>query len=219
MSTSFFDELEQLKLQVDLMALRVGVAIDHAIDVLESGDGAVAEALILADDEIDLLHVSLTERCYELLVRHQPVASDLRLVVSVIRVLGALERIGNLCLRIAKLVDDQPLLRSHPSVFVVIEELAENVRLRFRTVHGAWSSGELAELDRLDDTDPLEAFAGPLVERILELEGDDAVRVAMAAFVAGRSLDRMGDHSNVMAARLRYLVTGDTTHLAEEVGS
>lgn len=201
------------------MALRVGEAIDQAIGVLGTGDRAVAEALLLADDEIDLLHVSLTERCYALLVRHQPVASDLRLVVSVIRVLGALERIGNLCLRIAKLVDDQPLLRAHPAVFVVIEELADNVRVRFRTVHAAWSSSELNELDGLDRTDPLEAFAVPLIERICELEGDDAVRVAMAAFVAGRSLDRMGDHADVMATRLRYLVTGDSAYLAEEVGS
>jgi len=218
-TTAFVEELEQLELQVDLMALRVGEAIDQAIEVLATGDHSVADALLFADDEIDTLHVSLTERCYELLVRHQPMASDLRLVVSVIRVLGALERIGNLCLRIAKLVDDQPLLQAHPAVFVVIEELAGNVRGRFRAVHAAWSSRDLHELEALDDTDSFEAFGGQLVERILELDGDDAVRVAMAAFVAGRSLDRMGDHSNVMASRLRYLVTGNTVYLAEEVGS
>ena len=219
MANLFNDELDQLKLQVDLMALRVGEAIDRAIDVLATGDPSVAELLMLADDEIDALHVSLTERCYELLVRHQPVASDLRLVVSVIRVLGALERIGNLCLRIGKLVGDQPLLRSHPGIYQVIEDLAHNVRLRFRAVHASWSSGDLGELEALDASDPLDDFADPLVARILELDGDDAVRVAMAAFVAGRSLDRMGDHSNVMAARLRYLATGDTAYLAEEVGS
>lgn len=219
MTTVFVDELEQLKLQVDVMALRVGEAIDQALTVLFDADVAAAEALLAADDDIDALHVSLTERCYELLVRHQPVASDLRLVVSVIRVLGALERIGNLCLRIAKLIDDQPLLRAHPEVFVVLEQLALNVKARFRTVHAAWSSGELEALEALDRADPLQDFAVPLVERILELDGDDAVRVAMAAFVAGRSLDRIGDHSSVMAARLRYLITGDTAYLAEEVGS
>lgn len=219
MTSAFVDELDQLTLQVDLMALRVGEAIAHAIDVLATGDHAVASALILADDEIDVLHVSLTERCYELLVRHQPMASDLRLVVSVIRVLGALERIGNLCLRIANLVDDQPLLRANPAVFAVIQNLANNVQVRFRAVHAAWSSRDLAELETLDSTDALDTFAGPLVQRILELEGDDAVRVAMAALVAGRSFDRMGDHANVMAARLRYLETGNTAYLAEEVGS
>lgn len=215
----FVDELDQLRLQVDLMALRVGEAIDKAIAVLEHGDTAAAQALLESDDEIDALHVSLTERCYELLVRHQPMASDLRLVVSVIRVIGVLERIGNLCLRIAKLVEDQSLLAAHPAVFRVIVELAVNVRSRFRTVHAAWSSGDLDELDALDDADPLDDFGTPLVERILELDGDDAVRVAVAAFIAGRSLDRVGDHTGVIAARLRYLITGDTVYLAEEVGS
>ena len=218
-SAIFVDELDQLRLQVDLMALRVGEAIDQAVAVLDAGDAEAASILLASDDEIDALHVSLTERCYELLVRHQPMASDLRLVVSVIRVLGALERIGNLCLRIAKLVDDQPLLESHPAVYQVIHELAQNVRARYRTVHAAWSSGDLAGLAALADADPLEEFSGPLVERILELDGDDAVRVAMAAFVAGRSLDRVGDHADVIATRLRYLVTGNTTYLAEEVGS
>lgn len=201
------------------MALRVGEAIDHAIEVLAHGDRSAAQELLAKDDEIDALHVSLTERCYQLLVRHHPVASDLRLVVSVIRVLGALERIGNLCLRIANRVDDQPLLRQHPAVFAVLTELADNVSQRFRTVHDAWSSHDLTELELLDRTDSLDTFAGPLVERILELDGDDAARVAMAAFIAGQALDRIGDHSNVMAARLRYLVTGDTSFLAEEVGS
>ncbi len=215
----FVEELDQLRLQVDLMALRVGEAIDQAIAVLEHGDAAAAEALLASDDEIDALHVSLTERCYELLVRHQPMASDLRLVVSVIRVIGVLERIGNLCLRIAKLVGDQSLLAGHPAVFGVIVELAMNVRIRFRTVHAAWSSGDLDELQALDAADPLDELGTPLIERILELDGDDAVRVAVAAFIAGRSLDRVGDHTEVIAARLRYLITGDTVYLAEEVGS
>ena len=218
-TTQFFEELDQLRLQVDLMALRVSEAVDQAIAVLDHADADAAATLLSSDDQIDALHVSLTERCYELLVRHQPMASDLRLVVSVIRILGALERIGNLCLRIAKLLDDQPLLRAHPAVFQVISELADNVRSRFRAVHAAWSSDDLDELDALEAADPLDAFAVPLVERILDLDGDDAVRVAMAAFVAGRSLDRIGDHSSVIAARLRYLVTGDNAHLAQEVGS
>ena len=105
MTTVFVDELDQLRLQVDVMALRVDQAIDQALAVLFDADVDAAQALLEADDEIDALHVSLTERSYELLVRHQPVASDLRLVVSVIRVLGALERMGNLCLRIAKLIE------------------------------------------------------------------------------------------------------------------
>lgn len=219
MRSVFIDELDQLQLQVELMALRVDRSIELAIRVLERGDVDAAAELLATDDEIDSMHVSLTERCYELLVRFHPMASDLRLVVSVMKVLGALERIGNLCLRIANLVEDQPLLSSHPAVFTVIRDLAENVHERFRVVQRGWSSRDIRALAPLERSDSLEHFAAPLVGRILELDGPDAVRVAMTAFVAGRSLDRIGDHTTVMAVRLQYLVTGDPIHLAREVGT
>ncbi len=65
---------------------------------------------LVADDEIDAMNVSLTERCYDLLRREAPVASDLRFVVSVLRVLSELERIGDLALRVLKLAPDHQLL-------------------------------------------------------------------------------------------------------------
>ncbi len=219
MRSTFAEELDQLRLQVELMALRSGSAIDLAVRVIERGDEEAAAELFASDDEIDAMHVSLTERCYELLVLHQPMASDMRLVVSVIRVLGALERIGNLCLRIAKTVHDQPVLASHPAVYRVVLDLAENVRERFGVTQRAWSTTDIDPLNALERSDSLDSFGDPLVARIQELEGDDAVRAAMAAFVVGRSLDRIGDHTAVMAVRLRYLVTGDSAYLAEEVGA
>jgi phosphate transport system protein len=213
----FEDELEQLRLQVELMALLVGSAFDRAHAVLADGDIAAAGELLDGDDEIDAMHVSLTERCYQLLVREAPRASDLRLVVSVIRALTALERIGDLCLRIAKTVDDQPLLARHPAVFAVLLELSANVRARYRVVQEAWAANSVEPLERLAQTDPLDDFAEVLMGRILDLEGADAVRVAVAAFVVGRSLDRIGDHTRILAFRLQYLLTGDPTFLADEV--
>ncbi len=217
MRRSFDDELEQLRLQVEVMSLLVGEAFDKAITVIATGDPAVAADLLASDDEIDAMHVSLTERCYEVLVREAPRASDLRLVVSVIRVLTELERIGDLCLRIAKTVHNQPLLAAHPEVCAVIRELAANVRRRFRIVAEGWAANSVEPLERLQRSDPLDDFGDPLLGRILELEGPDAARVAVAAFVVGRSLDRIGDHTQILAARLQYLVTGDPSHLADEV--
>ncbi len=217
MTTSFVEELAELRLQVELMALRVGGALDSTIEFLETGDAALAAQLLASDDEIDAMQVSLTERCYNLLVREQPMASDLRLVVSVIRVLSSLERSGDLCLRIANRADDHSLLVDHPSVFEVILTLSHHVRERFSVVQTAWASRSLDPLDELDSAVALERFATMLLERILELDGPAAVRVGLAAFAIGRSLDRIGDHTQVMALRLRYLETGDPAYLAEEV--
>ncbi len=217
MSTPFIEELAELRLQVELMALRVSAALDHTVEFVKTGEPALADDLFASDDEIDAMQVSLTERCYGVLVREQPMASDLRLVVSVIRVLGALERIGDLCLRVANRADDHALLRSHRNVFDVLIQLSVHVQHRFDVVQRAWSSASLDALDDLDSTVELERYSTMLIEQILDLDGADAARVAVAAFAIGRSLDRIGDHTQVMALRLRYLETGDPAYLAEEV--
>ena len=199
------------------MALHVGEALGRARVVLATGDPEVARQLVEADDTIDGMHVSLTEQCYSMLARESPVAADLRLVVSVIRVLHELERIGDLAIRVAKAVEDQPLIAAHEAVFEVLLRLADNVNDRFEAVRDGWSSASIEPLERLDHTDPLAEFADPLVNRLMELDGTSAVRVALASMAVGRSLDRIGDHTQIMACRLKYLVTGDPVYLADEV--
>lgn len=215
--TAFSDELESLRLQVELMALRVGEAVDGARTVLAHGDPEVARRMVADDDAIDEMHVALTEQCYRLLASQAPVAADLRLIVSVIRVLHELERIGDLCLRVANAVDDQRLIAGHPQVYAVLVALADNVVGRYEAVERAWSQASVEPLDELEDADSLTQFADPLVNHLMALEGPGAVRVALAAMAIGRSLDRIGDHTKIMAARLRYLITGNPVHLADEV--
>lgn len=215
--SAFADELDGLRLQVEVMALLVGEAVQRARDVLASGDAGLAQTIVEADDAIDDMQVSLTERCYQLLAREAPVAGDLRLVVSVIRVLHELERIGDLAIRVAKSVDDQPVVARHPAIYQVLLALADNVVDRFEAVRAGWSAASVEPLDGLDEADPLRLFADPLVQYVLELDGPDAVRAALASLSIGRSFDRIGDHAQIMACRLRYLVTGDPVYLADEV--
>src|SRR5688500_10129786 len=99
---AFAAELEQLRLQVELMAIRVDQNLERMREVLRAGDRELAQRAIDADDDIDAMHVSLMERCYDLLRREAPVATDLRFVVSVLRILSELERIGDLSLRVDK---------------------------------------------------------------------------------------------------------------------
>lgn len=213
----FSDELEGLRLQVEVMALLVAEAVSGARRLLDEPDAQLAEKLVAADDGIDEMHVSLIEHCYDLLAKEAPVASDLRLIVSVIRVLHELERIGDLSLRVANTVDDVPIVARHDDVYRVLRALADNVVERFLAVQRAWSAASTEPLDELTEIDPLREFADPLVSSLMHLDGPDAVRCALAAMAIGRSLDRIGDHTQVMASRLRYFLTGDSVHLADEV--
>lgn len=214
----FTAELEQLRLQVELMAVRVDQNLERMRDVLATGDLELARAAIACDDDIDKMNLSLTERCYDLLARESPVASDLRFIVSVLRVLSELERIGDLSLRVDKEVDGYELLRSDEVAFDVLQAMADEALERYRTALRAWATMDLdlaTGLARRNRT--MDLFYERLMAEIVRYDGREPVRVAIAVTAVGRALERIGDHASIIGARLQYLITGDPDHLAAEV--
>ncbi len=211
-------ELDQLRLQVELMGLRVEENLARMRRVLGDGDGATMEAALAADDDIDAMNCSLTERCYDLLARQAPVASDLRFVVSVIRVIAELERVGDLALRIVKLGPDVGLLASAGEAWRILLAVVDEAIERHHRALTAWSTQDLALASEVATTPcPLDAHHPHLVAELRRIEGPEAVRTAMGLLVAGQAADRIADHAAVIGARIRYLVTGEARHLAAEV--
>lgn len=201
------------------MALRVDAAIDRSTEVLLEGDQELASQVMEADDEIDDMLVSLTERCYDLLVRQSPVASDLRLVVSVLRILYDLERTGDLCLRIVKLAPDQPLLASNRETFGILCAMAEEAKKLFNIAVRAWSSRDLRLARTLEQRDDaMDRYNSLLMVKLMELKGTDAVPLAISTLLAGRALERIADHSVMIGERLRYMLTGDVGSISKEIG-
>ena len=101
---NFHEELDQLRLQVELMGVRVDQNLERVRQVLDHGDitGDIVAAALAADDEVDAMHVSLLERCYSLLGRESPMASDLRTILAVLHIIVDLERMGDHAEGIAK---------------------------------------------------------------------------------------------------------------------
>lgn len=216
--TIYQAELDQLGLQVELMGVRVDQNLERMRSVLHHGDEGEAALAIEADDEIDAMQVSLTERCYGLLAREQPVASDLRLIVSVVRITAELERIGDLALRVVKLAPEHRLLTRSSEIFDLLAALADlaldHYRLALRAFAG--QSVELAE-EVTAGSPEVSLLMDRLVGEVHRLQGEDAVPIAVKAMAAGQALSRIDDHARILGARLRYLFTGDPDHLAAEV--
>lgn len=211
-------ELDQLRLQVELMAVRVDQNLERMREVLRSGDEDLALRAITSDDDIDDMSVSLTERCYDLLAREQPVAGDLRFIVSVLRVLGEFERVGDLALRVAKLAPQHAILMSNLSTFELLVALADAAVERYRDAMRAWSgpSPDIA-LHLLKEPALAQHLESRLMEELVDLAGSDASAVVVHTLVAGKALERISDHAAIIGARLLFLVTGDAGHLAHEV--
>lgn len=218
MRLGFQDELDQLKLQVELMGVRVDENLERMRTVLRSGDMATAMVALAADDEIDAMNCSLTERCYLLLGREAPVASDLRFIVSVLRIISELERVGDLALRAVKLAPEQPTLARSELIWDILLTVADEAVELYRTALRAWSAQDLGLATELATrTRSLDVYHERLILELQRLDGPDAVRAAMGTFTAGRALERIADHSAIIGARLRYLITGEPAHLAAEV--
>jgi len=218
MRQTFTEELEQLRIQVELMAVRVDQNLERLRAVLAEGDASLVQVAFAADDEIDAMNVSLTERCYDVLRREAPVASDLRFIVSVLRVLGELERIGDLALRVIKLAPEHDRLASSAATFDILLTMADTVVERYRDALRAWATMDLALATELAAASrSMDACYERLMAEMLRLSGPDAVAVAVVTLTAGRSIERIGDHAGIIGARLRYLLTGDPEHLNAEV--
>ena len=202
------------------MGVRVDQNLERMRAVLASRATRARPQLALdADDEIDAMNVSLTERCYDLLAREQPVASDLRLIVSVVRITararahrrpGAAGREAGPRPRLCS-VSRRGSSTSSPSM----------ADLAWTTT--AWpcaaSSASRPSWPRRSRPGPPEVshLTDRLVGEVHRLQGDEAVPVAVKAMIAGHALARIDDHAAVLGARLRYLFTGDPDHLAAEV--
>jgi phosphate transport system protein len=212
------DGLADLRLQVELMGAKVERNLDLMRQVLASGDETLAATALAADDDIDATNLSLTERCYELMVRQAPVAGDLRLLVSVVRVASDIERIGDLALRVVKLTPDHRYLAAQPVLFDTLLVMADRATDSYREALSTWAAADAAGAARLLAAgSPTAHLAERLATGIIGLEGPNAGLVAMRCTTTGQALDRIADHALVIAARARYLVTGDPAHLAAEV--
>ena len=217
--SSFAFELEQLKLQVEMMSLKVDRALSRSVEVLLEGDLALANEIVAGDDAIDDMLVSLTERCYDLLCRQTPVASDLRLVVSVLRIVQDLERTGDLCLRIVKLAPDHHLLDANPETFGILRDMAGAAVQLFALAARAWAAQDLRIARTLEQRDDaMDGHNARLMDAIMRMDGPNGVPQAVTTLLAGRALERIADHSVMMGERLRYMLTGDVRSLSKEIG-
>ncbi len=215
---SFQEELDQLRIQVELMGIKVDQNLERMRQVVIDGSCLAAEAAVAHDDDIDAMNVSLTERCYDVLARENPMASDLRFVVSVLRILSELERVGDLALRVVKLNPQREFWASNDTTYDILVSMTDNAVEAYREALRAWSAQDLALATNLAlQVNTMEAHYERLMAELLRLTGPEAVRIATHTLIAGRSLERIADHAAIIGARLRYLLTGDPDHLSAEV--
>ncbi len=211
MRETFHAELDTLVGDLAKMTRLAGQMMTNASQALHQADLALAELVISGDDEINLLHDDVEQRCVNLLVLQAPVAADLRVIVSAMHAVGDLERMGNLAQHIAKIAR-----LKHPATILPGEvrpvfsrmgllatELAGSAADAIET-RDALSAHRLAEAD-----DEVDALRRQLFGILFAEDWEHGVEPAVDAALLGRYYERFADHAVAIARQVGYVVTGE----------
>ena len=206
----FNQELRQLGSDLESMARQVATAIERASESLRNGDIIVAEQVIDADERINDLQRDIDDLCVMLLARQQPVAGDLRAVISTLRMAQTLERQGDLARHVASIArgryPEPPV--PEPVMGLILRMADAAVRAGQNTSRlVATRDLELAALIEAQDAE-LDALHRRSFTMILDPANDLTRQQVVDAVLMGRFLERFGDHSTSVARRVSYLVLG-----------
>jgi phosphate transport system protein len=211
MRDEFHDELDQIGAALVEMTNLVGSAMSRATTALLDADLQLAESVISADVTIDDLYRQTEERAFDLLARQQPVAGDLRVIVTGLRMVGDLERMGDLAEHIAKIARRRyPASAVPPELRSVLLEMGQ-IAQRIVTKAGSVVAGQDAELaaELESDDDAMDALHRKLFTILLDDDWSYGMEAAIDITLLGRFYERFADHAVSVARRVVYLVTGE----------
>jgi phosphate transport system protein len=207
----FDAELKQLGDDLVAMSRRVEHAIGAAGEALLRQDLALAESVIADDLAIDALERDLDERCVLLLAQQQPVATDLRVVVSALRMSATLERMGDLARHVAQVARGRyPHAAIDPALTGVFTEMNEAARRVAQRTTQVLSSHDLTEAEGIErDDDLLDSLHEETFRVLLSPTWTGTAQQTVDVTLLGRYYERFGDHAVSVARRIVYLVTGE----------
>ncbi|HLS92377.1 MAG TPA: phosphate signaling complex protein PhoU [Microbacterium sp.] len=207
----FHDTLEDIQSRLVEISELVTEAIEKATKAFATGDVALAEEVIANDETIDNLVLTTDEVAIETLAMQQPVAHDLRVIITALRASASLERMGDLAEHIAQLVRQRYPERAIPkglkSTFVRMGELDVEVA---RTLTQLLRTQNLTFATHIRDTDDdIDELHASVYERVLGDSFSGEIPHAIDATLASRYHERFADHAVSVAKKVVYLATGD----------
>ena len=215
----FHQSLEDVQGRLVEISELVTIAIYKATRAFGTSDVALAEEVIEADAVIDEKAVELDELAIEILARQQPVARDLRIVVSALRMSASLERMGDIAEHIAQLTrmrfPERAIPKGLKSTFLRMGELDVEAARQLTELLRTQDGDLIDEIRNADDK--LDELHVSVFEKVLSdsWQGDPSATVD--ATLASRYHERFGDHAVSVAKKVAYLSTGDWTSATDTI--
>lgn len=207
----FVAELEGIGEDLVSMSRAVESAIRDASSALLNCDVALAERVIASDDVIDQMERDLDDRCVLVLAQQAPVAGDLRVVVSALRMSSRLERMGDLAGHVAALARRAyPDPAIHPELADQFKQMTDDAQRVARRITRLLESRDVELADEIEaDDDRLDRVQRETFAAMLGSSWDVDANYTINVTLGGRYLERFGDQAVSIARRMRFLVTGE----------
>jgi phosphate transport system protein len=207
----FQQELREVQDRLVEISDLVADSIEKATQAFNESDVSLAEEVIAEDDRIDQLTVALDELAITILARQQPVARDLRIVVSALRVSASLERMGDMSTHIAQLAryrfPDKVVPKSLRGTFAEMGRLDVEISRKLTELLRT-EDVLLAEQIRNED-DKVDALHLSVFDKVLGETWKGEAVDTVDATLASRYHERFADHAVSIAKKVQYLATGD----------
>ena len=207
----YHEELDSIGTTLIEMTGLVAAALNQATDALLNADLQLAEKVISADEKVDALQKALDARSLDLQARQQPVAGDLRTIITSLRMSADIERMGDLARHVAKVAR----LR-YPESAVPLELHASITEMGRIGVELALKTGEIIDGRDVDaarnleeEDDAMDRLHRALFSALLAKDATYPVETAIDVTLIGRYYERFADHAVSVAKRVVFLVTGE----------
>lgn len=219
-SRRFNEELENLRSEVLRMGGLVEQHLDTAIEAIVAGDSELGLRIAAEDHKINQMEVAIDEECTRILATRSPTAGDLRLILTVIKVITDLERIGDEARKIAMLAAHLAADRRRQEEHHELQLLAEHVQEMVRDALDAFSRMDPDDALRVVEEDKLVDEQYDMIARQcigLMMENPRTIRRFLDVTWVARALERIGDHAKNISEYVIYLVHGrDIRHIGIE---
>ncbi|MBM3719609.1 MAG: phosphate signaling complex protein PhoU [Actinobacteria bacterium] len=210
MRSAFQDELDGVTTSLVELSVLVNDAMQKATHALLTANLTEAEEVISSDDRVDAMAHDLDNRIIEIIARQQPVASDLRALVTALRMSSDLERMGDMAHHVAKITRLRHPAAAIPSeLLLTIEEMGKCVKVvaeKCTLVITERDLDKALEMER--DDDEVDRLHRKLFATLLDESWPHGTETAIDMTLLGRYYERYADHAVSIARRVYFLVTG-----------
>jgi len=209
--SEFHQELDDIQIGIARLSAGVTELVPRATEILLGMDLEGAEYMILGDEEYDRKSIELEERCFKVIALQSPVATDLRAVVSAIKIIADIERSADLCVNICKAARRIYGHELDPHLRGVIQKMGDQAKVLFKEATEAYMNLDGMRAAALHDMDAyLDDLHRQFIQIIFESHaaGNIDLQVAVQLAVVARFYERIGDHAVNVGDRTRYIVNG-----------